>query len=59
MTRFAFSTLVAALLSTVAVHAQTCPEIPDTGVEFGAPVGPFPEDIPSGCSAFEILVGEL
>jgi hypothetical protein len=37
--------------------AQECPEIPETGVDFGAAVGPYPEDVPSGCSAFEVLVG--
>jgi hypothetical protein len=37
--------------------AQECPELPDTGVDFGGAVGPYPEDVPSGCSAFEVLVG--
>lgn len=41
-------------------HAQeTCPQIPDTGVEIGQPVPIVPGDIPPGCSDFEILVGML
>jgi hypothetical protein len=34
---------------------QQCPETPD--VDIGAGVPPRPQDIPAGCSDFEILVG--
>ena len=34
---------------------QECPETPD--VEIGPAVPPRPQDIPAGCSDFEILVG--
>lgn len=37
--------------------AQTCPPLPNTGVEIGEPVPINPGDIPAGCSAFEVLVG--
>ena len=38
---------------------QECPELPDTGVNMGDPVPMRPEDIPDGCSDFEILVGKF
>lgn len=38
-------------------RAQACPEIPDTGVHIGDPVPMRPEDIPEGCSDYEVLVG--
>lgn len=47
-----FLSLVARL-----VNSQECPELPDTGVNMGDPVPMKPEDIPAGCSDFEILVG--
>lgn len=49
------------ILSLVARFAsgQECPELPDTGVNMGDPVPMRPEDIPVGCSDFEILVGKL
>ena len=47
------------LLSIIigATVGQDCPELPDTGVTIGEPVPVNPDDIPSGCSAYEILVG--
>lgn len=36
-----------------------CPELPETGVEIGEPVPINPNDIPPGCSDFEVLVGEF
>jgi hypothetical protein len=50
--------LVAVLTAVLPVHGQSCPELPETGIDFGSAVGPYPEDVPSGCSAFEILVGK-
>ena len=41
-----------------AAVSQECPEIPDNDIEIGEPVPIRPEDVPSGCSAFEILVGQ-
>ncbi|KAK1659748.1 cutinase-domain-containing protein [Colletotrichum godetiae] len=46
-------------LSLSVVHGQgtdDCPELPETGVTIGDPVPIRPEDIPAGCSDFEILV---
>ncbi|KAL2880820.1 hypothetical protein SGCOL_003847 [Colletotrichum sp. CLE4] len=46
-------------LSLSVVHGQgtdDCPELPETGVTIGDPVPIRPEDIPVGCSDFEILV---
>ncbi|KAJ0298224.1 hypothetical protein COL516b_010147 [Colletotrichum fioriniae] len=47
------------VLSLSVVNGQgtdDCPEIPETGVTIGDPVPIRPEDIPAGCSDFEILV---
>ncbi|KAI9170730.1 cutinase-like protein [Paramyrothecium foliicola] len=41
-------------LFIAAVRAQECPETPDVDIGNGVP--PRPEDIPAGCSDFEILV---
>ncbi|KAK1638878.1 cutinase-domain-containing protein [Colletotrichum phormii] len=46
-------------LSLSVVHGQgtdDCPELPETGVTIGDPVPIRPEDVPAGCSDFEILV---
>jgi hypothetical protein len=48
--------LLSVLCYAAAVRAQECPELPG-GVEVGPGYPPDPNDIPSGCSAFEILVG--
>ncbi|KAK3896591.1 alpha/beta-hydrolase [Staphylotrichum tortipilum] len=50
--------LVVSLTSLALAFAQTdnCPEIPVTGVTMGEPVPMKPEDIPKGCSDYEILV---
>lgn len=58
MLQFSLFVFASLLVSYRPVHGQSCPEIPETGIDFGAAVGPFPEDVPSGCSAFEILVGK-
>lgn len=56
---FSWSTILLTLsLSSIGFGQETCPTIPDTGVEIGEPVPPKPDDIPKGCSAYEILVGE-
>lgn len=56
-----FIKLVAlSVLSLSVVNGQgtdECPEIPETGITIGDPVPIRPEDIPAGCSDFEILVG--
>ena len=52
-----YHALILGLLHLRGVASQTCPEIPDTGVVIGDPVPIRPEDIPPGCSDFEILVG--
>ncbi|KAI1858219.1 hypothetical protein JX265_010887 [Neoarthrinium moseri] len=49
-------TLQLGLLLIGLVTGQTCPEIPDTGVTIGDPVPIKPENIPKGCSDYEILV---
>jgi cutinase len=49
-------TFIIGLLHLGGVVSQTCPEIPDTGVTIGEPVPIRPEDIPPGCSDYEILV---
>lgn len=49
--------LALSLMSLAYVTAQECPEIPDTGVTIGDPVPIRPQDIPAGCSDYEILVG--
>jgi hypothetical protein len=51
-------TFIIGLLHLGGVVSQTCPEIPDTGVIIGEPVPIRPEDIPPGCSDYEILVGK-
>ncbi|KAL2261877.1 hypothetical protein VTK26DRAFT_3109 [Humicola hyalothermophila] len=43
-------------LGFVVAQDSECPELPDTGVDFGAPVPMHPEHIPEGCSDYEILV---
>jgi hypothetical protein len=46
-------------LATLAV-GQNCPANPGTDPAeppFGSPIPPRPEDIPAGCSEFEILSG--
>lgn len=53
-----FSLGVLSIVARVAA-GQTCPELPETGVTMGEPVPMRPEDIPGGCSEFEILVGKL
>lgn len=53
-----FSLGVLSVVARVAA-GQTCPELPETGVTMGEPVPMRPEDIPGGCSEFEILVGKL
>jgi hypothetical protein len=59
MTRILFSGLCCATLFSVLGLAQTdCPPLPDTGVKIGEPVPIVPADVPAGCSAFEILVGQ-
>lgn len=50
--------LAIGLLQAGLIIAQTCPEIPDTGVVIGDPVPIRPDHIPQGCSNFEILVGK-
>jgi hypothetical protein len=52
-------TIIVLFMTASTALAQTCPEIPDNDVEFGEAVGPFPEDVPAGCSEFEVLVGTL
>lgn len=51
-------TLLASLVSLLAfTTAQECGEAPEGALDgFGKAIGPFPQDIPTGCSAFEILV---
>ncbi|KXH39121.1 hypothetical protein CSAL01_03152 [Colletotrichum salicis] len=39
------------------LNTDDFPELPETGVTIGDPVPIRPEDIPAGCSDFEILVG--
>lgn len=48
-----------ALVAQLAVAQDDCPEIPENDVEIGEPVPMNPDDIPEGCSAYEILVGKL
>lgn len=57
---FRFKTLVFLLgaANLAMSQAADCPEIPDTGVTIGEPVPIRPGDVPRGCSAYEILVGE-
>lgn len=56
---FTLTTLVLSLsLSSICSTQETCPEIPETGVTIGDPVPIKPEDIPRGCSPYEILVGQ-
>jgi hypothetical protein len=49
--------LLAPFLFVACIAQETCPELPNTGVEIGQPVPIKPENIPRGCSNFEILVG--
>lgn len=46
------------LVAQLAVSQEDCPDIPPNDVEMGEPVPMIPEDIPEGCSAYEILVGK-
>jgi hypothetical protein len=56
---FTLTTLVLTLaLSSICSTQETCPAIPETGVTIGDPVPIKPEDIPRGCSPYEILVGQ-
>lgn len=48
--------LLALFLFTICLFQEACSELPDTGVGIGQPVPIKPEDIPRGCSNFEILV---
>lgn len=50
---------ILALASKLAVAQDDCPDIPENDVEIGEPVPMNPDHIPDGCSAYEILVGEL
>ncbi|PKS04923.1 hypothetical protein jhhlp_008289 [Lomentospora prolificans] len=50
------ASLVYLVLLGLAAAQTECPELPDTGVDFGQPVPMKPEDIPAGCSDYEILV---
>ena len=52
------ASLVYLVLLGLAAAQTECPELPDTGVDFGQPVPMKPEDIPAGCSDYEILVGK-
>lgn len=52
----AFAKLLPLVVSFVL--AQECPEIPDNDIIIGEPVPLHPEDIPQGCSKYEILVGK-
>lgn len=45
-------------LSSICSTQEACPAIPETGVTIGDPVPIKPEDIPRGCSPYEILVGQ-
>lgn len=47
-----------ALLARPSLTQENCPPLPETGVQIGEPVPIVPGDIPAGCSAFEILVGQ-
>lgn len=47
-----------ALLARLSFAQEDCPPLPETGVQIGEPVPIVPGDIPAGCSAFEILVGQ-
>ena len=54
-----YSVILNLAVTALLVSGQdSCPEIPDTGVTIGEPVPPRPQDIPPGCSDYEILVGE-
>lgn len=56
---FTLTTLVLFLsLSSICSTQESCPAIPETGVTIGDPVPIKPEDIPRGCSPYEILVGQ-
>lgn len=62
ITMFLTKLVALSVLSLSVVNGQgtdDCPEIPETGVTIGDPVPIRPEDIPAGCSDFEILVGSL
>ena len=43
----------------LAAAQDDCPDIPENDVEIGEPVPMNPNDIPEGCSAYEVLVGKL
>lgn len=47
------------LVAQLAVAQADCPDIPENDVEIGEPVPMNPNDIPDGCSTYEILVGKL
>lgn len=49
--------LLALATQLASAQSEECPELPDTGVNMGEPVPMKPEDIPKGCSDYEILVG--
>lgn len=49
--------LTLAISATAQFDQPGCPQIPPNDVEFGAPVPLRPQDIPSGCSDLEVLVG--
>jgi hypothetical protein len=51
--------LLAFALIAISSAQETCPEIPANDVEMGKPVPMVPGDIPKGCSAFEIIVGQF
>ena len=56
---FTLTTLILFLsLSSICSTQEACPAIPETGVTIGDPVPIKPEDIPRGCSPYEILVGQ-
>lgn len=55
----AYKLLFTAAFGMLAFGQEECPDLPDTGVTIGEPVPVHPEDIPAGCSDYEILVGTV
>ena len=50
--------LVTLAFCAISTAQEECPELPDSGVEIGEPVPIVPDDIPKGCSDYEVLVGQ-
>jgi hypothetical protein len=48
----------AGIFAPLCLAQADCPPLPETGVKIGEPVPIVPGNIPVGCSAFEILVGQ-